>query len=123
MPGRRKDKEREERIENEIIVDCYGPEEQAMGWHVYLAENIEFPFNGRCIKERHTSPLTLGQEVVAYKMASEDDCAHEMFVQIKWSTRRLAVPLSQIEPLDADDKTREAIGDWHYWVSQGYELG
>ena len=32
----RQNKDREERIEMEIIVDAYGPEEQAMGWYYYL---------------------------------------------------------------------------------------
>jgi hypothetical protein len=32
MTGK-KDQEREERISNEVIVDAYGPEEQAMGWY------------------------------------------------------------------------------------------
>jgi calcium binding protein len=32
MTRRAKDQEREERINMEIIVDAYGPEEQAMGW-------------------------------------------------------------------------------------------
>jgi hypothetical protein len=29
------------------------------------------------------------------------------------------VPLSQLEAIDADEPTQEAIGDWHYWVAQG----
>ncbi len=36
MTKLRQDKEREERITMEIIVDAYGPEEQAMGWYYYL---------------------------------------------------------------------------------------
>jgi hypothetical protein len=24
--------------------------------------------------------------------------------------------------IDPDEATKEAIGDWHYWVSQGYRL-
>ncbi len=27
----------------EIIVDAYTPEEQAMGWHIYLEETMDFP--------------------------------------------------------------------------------
>ena len=53
----------------------------------------------------------------------DDDCTHEMFVMVKWSTQKLAVPLSQIEPVEADEKTREAVEDWHYWVARGYEFG
>jgi len=122
MPRQREDKAREERIFNEILADCYGPEEQAMGWHCYLADTVHFPFVGRCIKERRTSPLQAGQEVKVVKMARETDCMHEMLVEIKWSARRLAVPLSQIEAVSSDHKTREAILDWQYWMSRGYEL-
>jgi hypothetical protein len=106
----------------EIIVDAYGPEEQAMGWHCYLADNLAFPFKGRCVNQRRTSPLKVGEEVNVLKMAPEDDCMREMFVEVKWSGRKLAVPLSQVEPVETDDKTREAIEDWHYWVARGYEL-
>ena len=30
------------------------------------------------------------------------------------------VPLSQLTAIGADKSTVEAIGDWHYWVAQGY---
>jgi ribosomal protein L25 (general stress protein Ctc) len=32
------DKARELRIDNEIIVDCYGEAERAMGWYCNLAQ-------------------------------------------------------------------------------------
>ena len=55
-------------------------------------------------------------------MAVEDACEHDMLVQIRWRGRKMAVPLSQLDAIDPDDSTTEAIGDWHYWVSQGYCL-
>jgi hypothetical protein len=122
MPQPSEDPVREERIMMEIIVDAYGPEEQAMGWYCYLDENLSFPFKGRCIAQRRISPLKAGGEVKVVGMAPEDDCMHEMFVEIEWSGRTLAVPLSQIAPVQTDDKTQEAVEDWHYWVAQGYEL-
>ncbi len=70
-----KDEEREERINMEIIVDAYGPEEQAMGWYNYLSDTLQFP-----------------------------------------------VPLMQLEGLQVDEETQQAIGDWHYWVNRGYKL-
>ncbi|MBO9496732.1 hypothetical protein J7438_21975 [Thalassotalea sp. G20_0] len=47
-----------------------------------------------------------------------------MQVQIKWLDRTLAVPLVQLEASsdDVDEETVEAIGDWHYWVEQGYHF-
>jgi hypothetical protein len=55
-------------------------------------------------------------------MATEDACEHDMLVQIRWQGRKMAVPLSQLEAIDADESTDEVIGDWHYWVARGYLL-
>jgi len=116
--------ERENRIETEIIVDANGPEEQAMGWYYYLQDKLSFPLPATCIAERAISPLRKGDEVEVLSMAPEDECQHEMFVGIRWERRRpLAVPLSQLRPIaEADEDTVEAVGDWHYWLAQGYKL-
>src|SRR2546425_2879485 len=116
------DEEREERIQNEIIVDSYGPEEQALGWHAYLSGKLQFPFSARCILRREISPLEPGEEVEVMGMASDEECMHEMFVLIRWKRRQLAVPLKQLEGIQVDKETQQAIEDWHYWVNQGYEL-
>lgn len=116
------DEEREERIQNEIIVDAYGPEEQALGWHAYLSDKLQFPFSARCVVRREISPLEPGEEVEVVGMASDEVCMHEMFVLIRWKRRQLAVPLMQMEGVQVDEETRQAIEDWHYWVKQGYEL-
>jgi hypothetical protein len=107
----------------EIVVDCYGPDEQAMGWYCYLEEKVEFPFTAICIAERAISLLRKGDEVEVLEMAPEDECRHEMFVGMRWERRPLAVPLSQLRPIaETDRQTKEAVADWHYWVGQGYEL-
>jgi hypothetical protein len=36
----RRDERREKRIMQEIIVDAYGPKEQAMGWYYYLENQL-----------------------------------------------------------------------------------
>ena len=55
-------------------------------------------------------------------MAAEDVCEHDMLVQIRWLGRKMAVPLSQLTAIDPDEATKEAIGDWHYWVARGCVL-
>ncbi len=117
-----KDEAREERISNEITVDAYGPEEQAISWYYYLDENLHFPFSAQCIVRRATSPLQVGDEVEVLGMPSEEECEHDMFVMIRWKRRQLAVPLMQLEGIQVDKETQQAIEDWHYWVNQGYEL-
>lgn len=123
MSKAKKDPKREGRITMEIIVDAYGPEEQAMGWYYYLEGKLRFPFLAKCIAERAISPLRKGDEVEILAMAPESECQHEMFIETRWDRRTLAIPLSQIKPIVATDKdTKEAVEDWHYWVNQGYEL-
>lgn len=51
------DERREERIAMEIIVDAYGPEEQAAGWYAYLTDHLHFPFTAHCLAQRAISPL------------------------------------------------------------------
>ncbi len=122
MPEQPRDESRERRIEMEIIVDAYGPEEQALGWYYYLENHLHVPFRARCRAEWATSPLRVGEEVEVVGMPPEEVCEHDMFVLTLWGQRKLAVPLSQLEAVAVDDETRQALDDWHYWVAQGYEL-
>jgi hypothetical protein len=122
MPKANRDEEREDRILMEIIVDANGPEEQAMGWYYYLEDQLKFPFRAKCDAQRTTSPLRKGQEVEVAGMAPEEECEHEMFVTVSWEQRTLAVPLSQLTPIEAGQATQQAVEDWHYWVRQGYEF-
>lgn len=123
MSKERKNESRENRITMEIVVDAYGPEEQAMGWYYYLDDTLNFPFLTKCITKRAISPLRVGDEVEVIGMAPEEECEHEMFVMMRWERNGLAVPLMQLEVVHGDDKTSEAIEDWHYWVNRGYQFG
>jgi hypothetical protein len=41
------DQAREERIEIEIVVDCYNESERYSAWICYLEDKLEFPFRAR----------------------------------------------------------------------------
>jgi len=122
MARRRRDSDFDQRLDWEIIVDANGPEEQALGWYYYLENHLRFPFRARCKSERPTSPLRVGEAVEVRGMPAEDVCQHEMFVNITWQERLLAVPLAQLSGVGVDDETEQAIKDWHTWVDRGYEL-
>ncbi|OAB60259.1 hypothetical protein AY599_24240 [Leptolyngbya valderiana BDU 20041] len=121
--------EREHRIDYEIVVDAYTPEEQAMGWYVYLDDRLDFPFSAQWITQgNRDNPQKLDiVEVVA--MAAEEECMGEMYVEIRYAEDteedEFSVPLSEIRCLEDDDnlERRQCIEDWHYWVDMGYELG
>ncbi|MCH8311197.1 MAG: calcium-binding protein [Chloroflexi bacterium] len=109
-------------MSDEIIVDAYGEEEQALGWYYYLEDRLAFPFKAKCTIERRISPLKPGETVDVIGMAPEDDCMHGMFVEVRWQKRNLGIPLSQLEGVSVDGETQESIEDWQYWVAIGYQL-
>ncbi len=116
-----RDEAREERIEMEIVVDCYDEEERVMGWYNYLEDRLHVPITARCVIERATSPLQAGDEVEVVGLSPESECLRDMYVEIPWENKRkLAVPLSQLEVVHADEETSQAVEDWHYWVGMGY---
>jgi hypothetical protein len=119
---RPKEEDREERIIMEIVVDAYGPEERAMGWYYYLEDALTFPFIARCRSRRPISPIREGDEVDVMAMAPEEECKHDMFVMIRWEKDGLGVPLSQLAVVHADEETRQAVEDWHYWVERHYQF-
>ena len=91
-----------------------------MGWYCYLQDQMEFPFQAKCIETDVVSPLRKGETVEVLDMAPADSCDHNMLVCIRWKNRKMAVPLSQLSPIGVSAGTVEAAADWHYWVAQGY---
>ena len=118
MTRSERDEDRDKRIEMEIIVDAYGPEEQAMGWHAYLDDTLEFPFEARCRSEHEESSLEEGDPVRAVGMSSTEPTLSQQFVTIEWMDRERGVPLKQLEPVDVGNTTERAIADWHYWLDR-----
>jgi hypothetical protein len=120
MAQPKRDPVREERIHNEVGVDAYGPEEQAMGWDYYLEDKIRFPFQATWIATKAVSPLLKGETIEVPGMAPEEACARDMLVLLKGQGRTMGVPWSQLQAVKANTATNEAIADWHYWLAQAY---
>ena len=80
MKTPRKNPIREDRIHNEAIVDAYG---RAMGWYYYLENQLQFPFQARCITTNIVSPLSKGEIVEVLRMAQEVSCSADMLVLIR----------------------------------------
>jgi hypothetical protein len=85
-----------------------------MRWYYYLEDRLVFPFRARCVSDRRILPLRAGEVVEAIRMAPEEDCLHEMLVEVRWQGRTFGAPLSQLESVALDDEARQAIEDWHY---------
>jgi hypothetical protein len=93
----KKEPAREKRIDMEIVVDAYGPSEQAISWYYYLEDNLKFSFPATCVRKRDISPLKIKEKVEVVGMPPEVECKREMFVAIRWEGRRFSVSLDQLE--------------------------
>jgi len=120
MPKSKLNRAREHRIDMEVVVDVYTPEERAMSWHCYLEDKLVVPFPARVQALHPASPLNIGDKVEVLGMAPAHICGCDMLVCIRWPKRKLAIPLSQLVPIGATEETRETIADWHYWLNRGY---
>ncbi|BAY12326.1 calcium-binding protein [Calothrix sp. NIES-2098] len=126
MPSVELDQNREHRIENEIIVDAEDKEERAMGWYYYLDDTLNFPFMAKWTKKGRKSSAPQEKQVEVLGMAPEDECEKDMFVEVVYPDGKdedvFSARLSEIEAINADEETQEALADWQYWLARGYKF-
>ncbi|MBD2345805.1 calcium-binding protein [Anabaena subtropica] len=126
MASVERDETREQRIETEIVVDAEDKEDRAMGWYYYLDDTLEFPFMGKWKKKSRKTSAIEEKAVEVLGMAPEDDCLKDMYVEVAYIGGKEddihSAKLSEIEAIDVDDETQEAIADWLYWLGRGYKF-
>lgn len=123
MANREPDPIRENRIEDEIVVDAYGEEERAMGWYYYLQDRITFPFLAKWKKTTKKTGAIAEKEVEVLDMASAEDCESNMYVEVAYIDKdddTFTAKLSDIEAINPDPDTEEALADWKYWIDMNY---
>jgi len=114
---------REERIDNEIIVDAYGDEGIASSWYYYLEEKLRFPFKAMVLTHRYRpgpkSVATSVSQVELIGMAPLSRCGyHQMWAMGVLSLRRdapLHFFLSDIIEIEPEEERETALTDWVYW--------
>ncbi|BAY84349.1 hypothetical protein NIES267_38450 [Calothrix parasitica NIES-267] len=122
MSGTAPDKNREERIDMEVVVDAYNEDERAMGWFYYLQDKLQFPFKAKWVNRQRPQ----GKEIEVVEMSPEDECMRSMFVEVRYREGEVddifSARLEDIHPIEVDEETAEAIADWYYWIDMGYEF-
>lgn len=108
---------REERIAGEVLADADTDEERATAWYNYLDTKITFPFQAL---------LEGDEEVEVVSLSVEEDCLDEMKMEVRhldsFGEDPFTVLAIELEPLDADDDSAEAVEDWQYWWERGNRL-
>ncbi|WP_066424731.1 calcium-binding protein [Anabaena sp. 4-3] len=126
MASVERDETRENRIATEILVDAEDKEDRAMGWYYYLDDTLDFPFMAKWKKKSRKTSTIEEKSVEVLGMAPEDDCLKDMYVEVAYIGGKdddvYSAKLSDIEAIDVDAETQEAIADWMYWLARGYKF-
>ncbi|MDR3291114.1 MAG: calcium-binding protein [Methanobrevibacter sp.] len=122
------DQYRCERIDMEVIVDCYGDEEISYGWEAYMDDALVFPFKARIINNA-SCEIPDGELVIVTDMLGSFDIVGSVLwlkdhadtiedVEVQWNDKEFYVDVEDLEPFDKDIQTLEAIKDWNYWLKK-----
>lgn len=110
------EEEREERIQNEIIVDAYNDEEVKMGWYTYMQDELQFPFTATTMIKRRSGQYKK-QTIDVLDLAEADDnyFGNDMMLEAAYTEDIFIVPMTELTNIQADESTTQALEDWKYW--------
>jgi hypothetical protein len=103
------------RLTDAILTNAYDERSVNSAWQRYLKVNLQFPFDAVCTQQQTRSPLLPGERITATGLEKDD--GHGTAAVIQWQDRIFSVPLEQLRPIDTDEVTSEAAGDWAYWCA------
>ena len=116
--AREKDAERDHRIHDEIIVDAYGDEEQAMSWYYYMEENMEFPMQAKVkLRLRGGKTEEKAVKIVEIDPESETSLTLRLGITEGKSDRVQYISPEDIVSIQTSEGNLEVLNDWLYWNS------
>lgn len=107
-------KERQYKIDYEIIVDCYEDHEVNMGWYSYLEDNLKFPFQVYVKTEFRNGNKGMCLTDVVKIISAE---AEEILFGGFYSTCEAMVRfrISDIDKVIENNENREVLNNWFFW--------
>jgi hypothetical protein len=113
----------DQKIMDEIIVDCEDQYDQNMSWFYYVQEEIAFPFIAyvEVRKKKQRSGTQVFKKVNVIGLATDDsnfDNNFDLKVDVEFDDYIIEFPLSKLEDVRASESTIETIELWKYWISR-----
>jgi hypothetical protein len=108
--------DRNNRIQNEILVDAYDDEEQAMSWFYYMQDNLDLPFKAvvrLSTKQKVVENITV--DVVELDPRAEQGKALRFGIVEKGSNRIQYIYPNEIVKVISSEENLEIINDWLFW--------
>jgi hypothetical protein len=116
-----------EKIDMEIIVDCYNDEEISWGWEAYMEDRLIFPFKAKIIGDSCEIPV--GEIVTVTDMLEDFEIVGSVWwlkdqadvinkVEVQWNNEDFYIGIDDLKPLDKDIPTLESIKSWNFWLEK-----
>jgi hypothetical protein len=110
------DEERESRITDQVIVDCYSESEEMMGWYYYVDDGLAFPLKGLA-NIPTTSGKTVQKKVKIVKIDPDSGKGKPLRIGVVENGGRV---ISFISPeylirIEESPESTDIINDWLYW--------
>jgi hypothetical protein len=109
------EKEIQEIIENEIIVDCYTDEEVEMGWATYMEENLSFPFEAEYLVRKASGANEWKKiGIIGNDTDSSDYEGGEYYLSALLEDVDMIIPveISELRNVKADEHTLQTLQIW-----------
>lgn len=107
----------EDKLYDEILVDCKDVYEQNMSWYYYVSDELEFPFKAKIeMKKRNGQTELIEVEILDL---SEDlsnfEESFDLKVDIELNEYIIEVPLMNLKDVQGSEQTIEVVEIWKYW--------
>jgi len=115
-----RNKEFEEKIFEEIVIDCNDEYDQNMSWFYYVQDEIEFPFIAY-IELRKKELGKIYKKIKVLELSTDDSNFEKNFdikVNAEFDQYIMEFPLSKLEDIRASESIVEIIELWKYWISK-----
>jgi len=113
-------KKYEQKLYNEILVDCIDESEQYMSWFYYAQDEMEFPFEAKIELKKREGGITI-EKVKIINLTNEEGSLGRnlgLKVDIELGDYIIAVPLETLTNIKSDEPTAEIINIWKYWIRE-----
>jgi len=109
--------EMRDKIEDEIIVDCYDDYEVNLGWFTFFGDELSFPFKAEMLaKTRKGTKQLIKIDVLRIADNNFESEGIHFEISPQNSDMVLEVSISKLKNIeDEDEAIQEAFELWRYW--------
>lgn len=117
------DKEITEKIDSEIIVDCYEDHEIDMGWYYFFQGELEFPFEAEIeIKDRNGDKRMIEVDILGIGTEEGDFDSTGILFEISPKGMDMVIELSitKLQNIKGGKLVLDTFKIWDFWKSGRY---